>query len=630
MKQLLENFNRNFGDRGVMFVLFACSVVIHSVLSMNMELLSVHPDEIGTAATAAFYIGKDWTGIMEPIGYYYGYVQALFYAPIMMLFNNPYAQYKAMLVMNGVIVSFIPLVAYHIASKISDLRVWHKLVIAAVCGFYTSYMVYSKFIWNEAMCSLMPWFLIWCVYMAWERKDVKKKCAYSVLTGFFCAFSFGVHPRLIAVVAALVIALLIARYALKENILSLPVFFTAMAVSFVAEYFACTAVKNAVWGSTDLGNTPETEISRLGGLLEIGGIERLISTFFGHLYSFFSSTVGFGALALVFLCIICYTNIKEWKKDREVPVQKSEDNTKEYKPFVRTYNHRLIVMGVYGALAVGCSMVLSVLFKFNSDKLESIKDLTIFARYTENTAPLAMFLVLIVIFLYGYSWRHTLWAVGIYAASCATFGALSYPVVDAAGSYRELSVISILALRFSEDITQPFTKLSFVIISSIVFSVLAMLIVAASCTRRFKKQFAAGIICAVYVYTTLFVGCAYLPIRRAQSADSIRSAIAVSNLIYNDPQSPDVVTVGVSTRIASLVQFINQELTVNINSDSILPDHCVVIAANRVELPYPEDSYDIIGSTGEYIVYAFGEQAIDYYRYRHLADGTASVSATEE
>lgn len=629
MRQLLQNFNRNFGDRGIMFVLFACSVVIHSILSMNMELLSVHPDEIGTAATAAFYAGKDWSGIMEPIGYYYGYVQALFYTPLMLMFKNPYAQYKAMLVMNGVIVSFIPLVAYHIASKISELRAWHKLVIAAACGFYTSYMVYSKFIWNEAMCSLMPWFLIWCVYMAWERRDVKKKCAYSVLTGFFCAFSFGAHPRLIAVVIALVVTLLIARYALKENILSLPVFFSAMAVSFVAEHFACTAIKDAVWGGPVLGNTPENEISRIGGLLESDGIERLLSTFFGHLYSFFSSTAGLGALALVFLFALCYTNIKEWKKDFKAPIQEAEDNTKEYRPIVRTYSHRLIVMSIYGALAIGGSMLLSVLFKFNSDKLESIKDLTIFARYTENTAPLAIFLVLIVIFLYGYSWRHMLWAVGIYAVTCGAFGVLSYPTVEAAGSYRELSVISILALRFSEDITHPFTKLSFVIISSIVFSVLAMLTVAATCTRRFKTQFAAGIISAVFMYTTLFAGGVYLPVRKAQSAGSIRSAIAVSNLIYNDKQSPDVVTVGVSTRIASLVQFINQDISVNINGNSILPENCVVIAANRVDLPYSEERYDIIGSTGEYTVYAFGEQAKDYYKYRHSADSTA-VKTVEE
>ncbi len=629
MKDLLKKFYASFEDRGVMFIIFACSVVIHSIMSMNMQLLSVHPDEIGTAAVAAFYIGKDWSGVMEPIGYYYGYVQAVLYAPLMLIFKNPYAQYKAMLVMNGVIVSFIPLIAYHIASKINVKEVWQRMVIAVACGFFTSYMVYSKFIWNEAICSLLPWFIIWCMFMAWDRSHNKPSIPFTLLCGFFCAFSFGAHPRLIAVVIAFIITLLIARFAMGERILNLPVFFVTLAVSLVAEYFACTAIKNAVWGGTALGNTPEIELSRITGLFESDGVQRLFSTFFGHLYSFFSSTVGLGAVATVFFCIICYTNIREWYICRKSKMSEPEGEViAVYHKHI--YGHRIIVMGLYGFFAIGGSMLLSVLFKFNSDKLETIKDLTIFARYTENTAPLAIFLVLAVIFMYGYSWRHTLCAAGIYAVSCAAFGVLSYPVVEAAGSYRELSVISILALRFSEDFTVPFTDMSFVIISSIVFSVLALLTVATACTRRFKTQFTAGIVCAVYAYTTLFVGAAYLPVRRSQSADSIYQAALVSDLIYNDPQAPDVVTVGVSTRIASLVQFLNPDATVNINSSSMLPDSCIIIASSRVDFPQAEEDFDLIGDTGAYIVYAYGEQAKDYYRYRHLADEAQMKTSTEE
>ncbi len=621
----LTTFYSEFGYRGVMFLIFAVSVIIHSVMALNMQLLSIHPDEIGTAAIAALYTGHDWSGITEPVGFYYGYVQAVLYAPLMLIFDNPYALYKAMLVLNGVLISFIPLIAYHLAEKMGVPHVWQKLVIALACGFYTSYMAYSKFIWNESIASLLPWFLIWCVYMAWDRREnSSEKIVLSALVGFFCAFSYGAHPRLIAIVIALIVVVLIARFVMKEKLLNLPSFFVTMAVSFVAEYFACSMIKQRLWGDTAINNTPEAEFDRITGLAEPEGVQRLFSTLFGHIYSFFSSTAGLGALAIVLLFIVCYQNHQQHKRLHS----EDNDNTEIYeKPL---FSHRLVFIGLYAFFAVGGSMLLSVLFKFNSDKIGSIKDLTIFARYTENAAPLAIFFVLAVIFLHGYTWRNVLCAAAIYAMSCITFGVFSYPVIESAGSYRELSVISLLPLRFSEDITKPFTEMSFLIISSVVFTVLALLIVSAACTRRFKSQFAAGWICAVYVYTTMFVGVVYLPIRHAQSAENIKAAESVSQLIYNDSLSPDVITVGVSSRISSLIQFLNPDTTVIINNDKPLPENCIVIATNSVRL---SDSYQdcmIIGTAGKYSVYAYGEKAQEYIKYRLPEPFAAEEASTEE
>ena len=161
MKKQLEKFYFSFGDRGVMFILFACSVVMHALLAMIPELPAVQPDEIGTASIAAFYSGRDWSGIMSRVGYYYGYIQAIFYAPLFPIFGgNPLALYKAMLVVNGIIISFIPLLAYHLASKLGVNKVWQKIVIAFCSGLYITYVAHSKFIWNEAICSLLPWLLI--------------------------------------------------------------------------------------------------------------------------------------------------------------------------------------------------------------------------------------------------------------------------------------------------------------------------------------------------------------------------------------------------------------------------------------------------------------------------------------
>ena len=88
MINALRRFYNSFGDRGVMMVIFTVSVIVHSLLTMHMELPAVNPDEIGVASVAAFYSGRDWSALMGQVYYYYGYVQAIFYAPLFLFFSN--------------------------------------------------------------------------------------------------------------------------------------------------------------------------------------------------------------------------------------------------------------------------------------------------------------------------------------------------------------------------------------------------------------------------------------------------------------------------------------------------------------------------------------------------------------
>lgn len=219
MIQALKRFYTNFGDRGVMFIMFACSVVMHSLLAMCMELPAVNPDEIGVASVSAFYSGRDWSLLMEKVSYYYGYIQALFYAPLFMLFKNPYALYKACLVMNGVLISFIPLIAYHVAGRVGVKKVWQKLVAAVCSGCYITYVAHSKFIWNETICSLLPWALLWVIFQAVDCKKAGARCAWSAVAGLLCAVCYAAHSRLLAVVIAFVMTLLIVRIFMKRMIL---------------------------------------------------------------------------------------------------------------------------------------------------------------------------------------------------------------------------------------------------------------------------------------------------------------------------------------------------------------------------------------------------------------------------
>lgn len=621
MKKQLEQFYRAFGDRGVMFILFAFSVVLHALLAMLMELPAVHPDEIGVASISAFYTGRDWSGVMGQIGYYYGYIQALLYVPLFLLFSgSPLALYKSMLVMNGVVVSFIPLIAYHLSSKLGIAKVWQKVVIAVCSGLYITYVAHSEFIWNEAICSLLPWFMIWCIFMAWDRKNAHSRFAMSVLTGFMCAVCYAAHARLIAVVIALVLTLLAARLWLKQKILNLPVFFVTMIISFATEHLCRAMIKELVWGGNASGNTVENEIGRISGLLEEGGVGRFFSTLFGHLYTFFTSTLGLGAVAAVVAVILIAVRISEDCRDKKHRAEVDEDGTKEYEPSEHKYSVRLMVFGMFAFPAVGGTLLMSALFKFNSDKISSIKDIVIFGRYVDSVAPLMVMLVLAFMFMYGIKLRHIFSGMGIYAVVCVVFSLAVFPVLDAAATYRESPILGLIPWRIGEDYSEPVTGMSFLIMSSCVFAMFALMIIFTSCSNGYYMQLISTAVCGACIYTTVFAGVFYLPMRTEENKQYTDAVRELCGFVYNDPQSPQVVTYGIPSRISGLVQFLNPDTSVEIvRSTEAIPESCLLIADTGAKLTFSV-SAEIIGTVGGYNIYAVGDGARDYISYKRSAN----------
>ncbi len=627
MIQALKRFYTNFGDRGVMFILFACSVVTHSLLSMCMELPAVNPDEIGVASVAAFYSGRDWSALMGQVSYYYGYVQALFYAPLFLVFKNPYALYKACLVMNGVLMSFVPLIAYHVAGRVGVKKVWQRLAAAVCSGGYITYIAHSKFMWNETICSLLPWVLLWVIFQSIDCKKPGARCAYSAAAGLLCAVCYAAHSRLLALVIAFVLTLLIVRIFMKRVILVLPVFFPVMGFGFVAEHFCKKLIQQEVWNGNASGNTMESEAGRVLGLFGEGGINRFLSALFGHMYTFMTSTAGIGALATALFFLMVILRISEWRSGRKKEII---DGVEVCTPAEHKYSARMMVLGIYAFLSIGGSMALSVLFKFNSGQIGDIKDLTMFGRYTDNVAPLAIFLVLVFLFRYGINYKHTAWAAAVYAYVCLCFFTVSYPQVESARSYRESPILGLMPLRIGEDYTKAFTAESLIIMTSAAFSVLALIAVISACARKGGKGLIAGGFCCIFLYTTLFAGLVYLPDRAEENVRKTAPAREVSTLLYDDAASPLIVCYKMKSRNAGLVQFLNPNTKVTIiRREKNIPENCLILADEETILPLDTADYDYIGTEGGISVYARGETARDYMKYKRSADITEAISTGE-
>lgn len=616
MKRRLELFYEALGDRGIMFILYAFSVVVNTLFSLSMELPAIYPDEINTAGVAALYSGRDWSQLLRDTGMSGGYVGALFYASIFVLFKNPYAAYKAMLIVNALLISFIPLIAYYMAAKLGVPRLRYKVLIALCCGMYVSYIANSKFIWNETITCLIGWVLVLCLFTSWDKKDISSRFSTSMLLGFLCAVAYAANARLIAEAAAIILTVLFTRIIFRERMVNIPVFLASLGVSLFAESFARKAVIGAVFGDAEGSQviSPHSASANFFGVL------------FSHIYSLMTSTLGLGAIAAALTAVLVIKWINEGIKSREKTL---EDGTKVYEPNTHMYSVRLSVFAVMQFFMAGCTSVFSAMFTVGTGKLSA--ESTVFGRYTDNIAPLAVFLVLTFIFIYGINLKKLWLGAGIYAYACVCFAIAGFPIVSSSENYLQSSVPEMFPIGVEEGAESSITAMSYVIMSSCVFALFALFMVIVSCSKKHRKTLIGFALMCMVSYTTVYTGFVYLPRAGGENSEKCEPYRALSKLLYNDPQSPPIMVFDEDTSLAATIQFLNPDVRVGIITENQrIPESCLLIAPNGVQLttqlefPLEGKSYDLAGRTDKYSVYACGESARDFIRYNSGKDNSDS------
>ena len=595
MKRRLEQFYAAFGDKGIMFILYAFSVVVNSLLTWHMELPVIYPDEISVAGIAAFYSGKNWSAVIANTGES-GYVQAVFYTLLFPLLKNPYALYKAMLIINAILISFIPLIIYHLSAKLGVARVRQKLLISISCGMYVSYIADSKFIWNETITSLLCWVMVLCFFTAWDRKTRSTRFTMSVLLGFLCALSYAANTRLLALAVALVLTVILAQTLFKEKIVNLPAFMGSIVLSFVAEYFLHNLLESRLWhGAGDDGLQAAFKTSFFG-------------VFFSQIYAFMTSTLGLGAIAAAISAVMIFSCIREGIRRR---VDTPESGTKVYEPIKHKYSLRLTLFALFQFLAVMCTSVFSAVFQRGGVSAASN-----FARYSDNLAPLSLFLMLVFVILYGVELKQILFGCGIYAYACLCFGLVGYPVISRAEQSGQTPVMGLMPVTLDDGIANDITGMTYIIMSSCAFALFAVLIVFVSCSRKHRAALVSTAVFGVIVLAAGYFGIDYLPSVGQMSSEKNEPYRAVFDLLYNDPQSPPIIVYEAEPELAAAIQFLAPDTKVSVlKKGERVPESCLLIAVNGVQVPFEGGSYDNVGRTNTYSVYAFGESARDFIRY---------------
>ena len=137
----------------------------------------------------------------------------------------------------------------------------------------------------------------------------------------------------------------------------------------------------------------------------------------------------------------------------------------------------------------------------------------------------------------------------------------------------------------------------------------------------------------ILIYNTVYVGFLYLPESAMIAEEKTASYRSVSNLLYNDAQSPMIIVAYDSERsreLAGMIQFLNFNAKVSVMKEGDkVPESCLLVAENDVKAPFDGGSYDVVGKTNEYTVYAYGESARDFIRYSSTASGEKNSGSSE-
>lgn len=500
-------------DWFLMGALYIIALVIHVLMTQVTTMFNLTPDEYAVVGIAAWANGYDWSATISAGGYY-GYFQSLFYIPVFKLISDPATQYRAMLIINGVLMSFVPAIVYYLSRKWFGVRKLSSVFIAVICGMYPSYLLLTKYTWNETMCCLLPWVFALLMYHSLKSHKAERsfKAAFmqqlwAVLGGFVLVAAYASHGRMLALTAAGVVLELVVLIFMRRRLFSVTGFFVSTAGFLVLDKFIKKYIQAELWLSETKtkasANTIENVLNRLTNIDE-EELEHFPQTFFGHFFYFISSTWGFGAICIVLIIsgIVMYHVTARRAKKSGLDINGGK---------VQTYlSQSLAIFCWFALLCMGAIIAVSVLFKSTSTVYDTRADTAIFGRYIETFFPVAIFAALVMIYRKRFTVRHCFAAMITAAFIFIMTEMFTTSAVIGDGETTKsivgAMILGLGPLRIGEGLKDAFTDETFLKIIGIVM----VLLLAVVIIRLIKKKgesmfnFVALPLGTLLIYSTLY------------------------------------------------------------------------------------------------------------------------------
>lgn len=188
---------------GIFFMLILFCIFQYGI--QKIYGIIIYPDEFGYWASAANWLGYDWSELAS-MGSYYSYGYSLILTPILGLFDNGITAYRAAVAVNmGLMCLSIWLLFGSLRKLFSDLDETVLMFCAGTGVFYPAWIFYMQMTLTEALLMFL-YVLVFFLFLCFAEKP-------GVITSIALACSivylYFVHMRTVGVVIACILALLL-------------------------------------------------------------------------------------------------------------------------------------------------------------------------------------------------------------------------------------------------------------------------------------------------------------------------------------------------------------------------------------------------------------------------------------
>ena len=344
-------------------------LVFNFIISLNVKILAINPDEINVLAIPAKISGNQWYLVSK---LYYGWGGSIFYYPLFALIKNPITIYKGIILANSILLSFIPCISYIILEdffEIYNRKI--KLLISFFLGIYPGTFSMAQYGWNETWIRLITWIILFILLkLIYEERNRKIK---SFLLGALLAYSYAIHGRMIVLIPVIIIIYLCFFISKKRSILNISFYLIGFSLTFFIDKIIKGKLQIWFFASQkgSLINTfSDTVNNRLKVITDVNTIMSIIRAMFSYLFYINITSFGILALALVLL-------IKLWK----------ENNVQ---------NIKYTVIGIFSVIGIIFSSIIGALF-FAKD-FTGVDNFYIYGRYTDHfTSVIILFIIVLII-----------------------------------------------------------------------------------------------------------------------------------------------------------------------------------------------------------------------------------------
>lgn len=611
----LDELYKKHGGRLVYPLLFVCFFLIQFIGALGMSYPAMDPNELSVIAVAQFFTGKSWSGVMCAVDYYYGFLQGLIYAPVMLIFSDPQTQYTAMLAVNSLLMALIPVLAFSTAKRLGIEKVWRLLAISVVSGGFCCYFAHSKFVWTETVTILFPWLLLWLLFRLGELKSKVARAILSVVFGIACALSLTAHIRLAAVVLAVFAAIFAERFFFAKKSVLLPFFLPSFVIFTVLGAFISRQLRTVLWCQSDpslLKNTISYFFAEAAaGFAEKGGVMAFLQTMCGQFYYFVTATWGVGAIAICLFGAVAAGCIRRRRGSQEI-----------------TYSSGIAVLAFFAFFSVLFTIIIGALYRFGSDSFGVYQDTVLFGRFLDGVIPFATMLVMALLFTHSISLNKILGSVAVLGVVYLAFFTASVPGILECEMTRIAPVLALYPLRIGASSDELLSFDSLLLTASVTFCVMALFIVVISCTKKHRSLLLSALMLGITVYSAAFIQAEYLPMCAVESGSKNSAVADISEDVYNQTGAPPVTAYKLSRHETLMLQFLNKNVAVRITYDiESIPENCFLAVKAGEDVSALANSrrpFLLVGENDELKLYAYGERAVAYMRSQNISENENS------